>query len=365
MLLKISPEKYKISAYITLFIQIGNLAAFLCVTIFIIMKLKKFKYPIIIFLILSLITSVLIGYLKNITVTIGGIKRSLALYVLCFVSGGIASSLSITIFPFSSKYGLQHIIATSTGSGSSGLIISILAAIQQPSSKNPHISFEAFFWIAFSFIALSTISFFVIIKMEYLKKINTIKDITKTNLISYDDDLTQITTKQVVASSEEILSKIKYYACNQLIISIMYYIIMSSLTFTVRSLDDRANKFLFFTTIFGLSMGSIGRLLTMKWRVIRVLFLSIIQVGPFVFLLSMCFLKGSDTPIFFGWMVVLFFSIQNLLYGIEETSNYQNISIIFNNVNDIEKGTRYLAISNQIGAFAGSIIGFLLSLYAF
>lgn len=343
----------------------GNLVAFLCITIFIFMKINKFEYSIIIFLIMALITSILIGYLKNYTIVIRGVERSLALYVLCFVSGVIASSLSMTIFPFASKYGIIHITAASTGSGSSGLISSILTAIQQPSIDKPHISFEVFFWIVFSIILMSVISFFIILKTKSIQNFIIIGDFTKTNLISYDDDLTSQTTPQCAMTSIEIFSKIKYYICNQLFISIMYYIIMSSLTFTVRSLGDRASKFLFFTTIFGLSMGSIGRLLTMKLKITRVLFLSLIQAGPFIFLLSMCFIKGSSTPLFFGWMVVLFFAILNFLFGIEEVSNYQNVSIIFKNINDIEKGTRYLAMANQIGAFAGSIIGFILSSYSY
>lgn len=311
---------------------------------------------------LSVLSSVMIALLWDKTNVIQGKPRSIALYTLCLFAGSIASWLMLFILPFASLFGVKQIIATTVGLGSSGLVTSLLAIIQQPSNKYPRFSFDVFFFIIAVLVLLSTVCYVLIMKMKAVQRFN---------IRNHDQNITIALREENNVEEEPlfdwkvVFQKSKVPVINQIYVSLMYYILMSTLPFTTRGFGEKSRQFLFLTTIFGLVSGSIGRLVTILWRCDNTTFLSALQTPMFIFIFSMSFLNTGNVPHYIGWLIIVFYSFMNLLYGLEEASNYQKISYVFNKADNIERGTMCVAFGNQAASFLGSLIGFVLTLYAY
>uniref|UniRef100_A0A336MEQ4 Riboflavin transporter n=1 Tax=Culicoides sonorensis TaxID=179676 RepID=A0A336MEQ4_CULSO len=179
-----APEGWKLSSYIVLIVQSGNIGVLLYN---ILQRYWPVKDAYLIYGMLGLgcLGSLLIGFLYDHTIELWGHERSLPLFIFTFMFALVACTSSVMMMPYMGRFLKQYIITYCMGVGIAGFISSILALGQgsgsttdecvpsnstesgfEPVQVPPRFSVELFFFIHFFLYLLSATAFILIVKMK-------------------------------------------------------------------------------------------------------------------------------------------------------------------------------------------------------
>jgi len=149
---------------------------------------------------------------------------------------------------------------------------------------------------------------------------------------------------------------------NQLYICSLNYLLLGCLNYAVIGYSDETTL-LRWMNILGLISGSIGRLSSTYIRFYRISLLSFIQTFPWFFLFIMCFIGKVNILPSFGWIVVIVNTFYAFIFGYTDTVIYLKVTQEMHQQR-IEQISRFVGLANQLGAFAGSLISFILVITA-
>eukprot|EP01127_Copromyxa_protea_P000086 TRINITY_DN10088_c0_g1_i2.p1 TRINITY_DN10088_c0_g1~~TRINITY_DN10088_c0_g1_i2.p1 ORF type:complete len:402 (-),score=51.76 TRINITY_DN10088_c0_g1_i2:83-1288(-) len=354
-----TPESYGIAAYLVVGIQFGNLLGFFCA---ILQSYTKLRSPslIIVILLFTLAVDVLLGLKWESTVEIGGKERSIWLLVLLVCSGGIGSLSTVVMYPFASVYGTLQITGLSTGMGLNGFFLSLLALLQSPGLDQERFGVSMFFYILLSVIILSIVALFVILLLER----RTVKVEPLDEARPEEERSLKITEEEEEEeSTRSIITSAIYPIINQAYISIMNYIVLGLSSYVVTGYTNDSSL-IFWLTFLGVLFGAIGRFATLKFSISNLNLITLIQVMLFSYVVVLGFLQHKELHEAWGWSTVAANALFMGLYGFADTTNYNNVCFLVR-PSSIERTTRFVGVSNQVGACIGSLVAFALVMFYF
>jgi len=293
-----------------------------------------------------------------------GEERSVGIWVLSTLAGAVGSLSTLVMIPFASWYGPIYTSAITTGMASSGLVASILSLIQAPEIEPSLLSVKHYFLVTLGITLLSFISAFVI---SFVPRVTL--DIDETKTIIEDSDGVQrmlLPVKETSFSFCALVQELLSPVLNQCYISIMAYTILGLLPYLVVGFEQQArNTIVFWLTLTGVFFGALGRALTAKFYFYNLRVTTILQVGLWSYLIIMVFVQqSSSVHVAWGWLSVCCNALHAFVYGFADTTNYHKVAYhLPADPNLIEKGSRIVGVSNQVGALIGSLTSFMLALY--
>lgn len=150
----------------------------------------------------------------------------------------------------------------------------------------------------------------------------------------------------------------------QFYINILYYCALGLIPFAFGRLGKhRSSQFVFWTNIAGMIVNAIGRLITFKWRYFYPRTFSIVQTPFFAFVFIMCFLQKFNIPEVLDYFIIVSFAAFSFLFGYADTINFQYpIKLLEGFSNEIQRASRWVAVSNQLGSLLGAMLGFIISI---
>lgn len=154
----------------------------------------------------------------------------------------------------------------------------------------------------------------------------------------------------------------------QFYINSLYFLILGMVPFAFGKLAfHHAKDFIFWTNIVGLTLGAVGRLATFRWRYFYPRLFSIVQTPFFAFVFIMCFVtRNYSVPEIANYFIVVTFGAFSFLYGYADTINFQYPLVLLEGFEEeIQRGSRWVALANQVGSCLGSMIGFTLTMTYF
>jgi riboflavin transporter 2 len=177
------PERWKLAAYLVIVIQAANLVPIAYSV------LRKFKFKIsesnCVFGMLGInsFVMILLAFLYNRTSTIAGSEHSLALFILTFFTAAVSCTSSILFMPYMRNFKEIYLVSYFIGEGLSGVMPSIVALIQSIGDNSncnnitqvshitfPRFSSQYYFLLIFGCLVLSSISFFLLENLSFIKK---------------------------------------------------------------------------------------------------------------------------------------------------------------------------------------------------
>lgn len=356
------PEGYAIASQMSLVIQFTNFFALIYVFFYDYIKISQ-KILILALQICSIGTALAIAFCWDIIWS----NHSILLLIFSGLSGLVGCMSVVIFYPFASKSSPFLTSAISLGMGLTGLISSLLGIIQTIYS----ISVQNYFIFNALILVYSLLSFLVVI---YLSKRRD--NSTPTELSKIDDCLinSNIQDKEFIDDEDnksenfeiteiQKLSKSSHFLiASQLINCFIYYLLLGVVPYAVDEFENSSNL-LSVMYIWGMTFGSIGRFLCTfaffrSKSQILVISCLLIQYILGIFILIQCFFHVIDS--YWIWSVIISYIIFSGINGYEDTLLYQIAAIIQSDVRNIEKITRYIGLSNQAGAFCGSILSFML-----
>jgi len=156
----------------------------------------------------------------------------------------------------------------------------------------------------------------------------------------------------------------KFYArlliVNQFIICLIFYFLIVSIPFAVQNFNTNLTTYIYTGSIF---IGSVGRFFCIfnKLRFSSPFFIisvTLIQVILGIYLTIQCFIGYELQSETYAWIIANIYIVVAFLNGYEDTLLYQ-VAAMTQEPHMIEKITRYIGLSNQAGAFLGSILSFI------
>jgi hypothetical protein len=149
----------------------------------------------------------------------------------------------------------------------------------------------------------------------------------------------------------------------QFYINVLYYLLLGLIPFAYSKMQyERSSKFVFWTNIVGMILNSVGRLVTFKWRLYFPRTFSILQTPFFIFVFVMCFVQKHHIPEALNYFTVVCYAGFSLLFGYADTINFQIPLVLLEGFSgEIQRASRWVAVSNQLGSLVGAMIGFALT----
>ena len=352
------PQGYTIASQISLLIQFCNIFPLVYVAFF--KYLRKIPYEIYIgvLILLAIVTCYCLAFLWSITY----FDYPIYLWTLTIFSGSIGCVSVVIFYPFSSCYNPILTSAISLGGGLTGLIPSLLGIIQTESDDFTVKQF--FLWLS-SFLFASLLAFVVSFHPQLIGKKRD------TKFTELNETITDQPSYNHIFNEDKFVMKPLGYVliANQFSLCFIYYFLIGAVPYAVPdSIFSNGDSLLSSMYIGGMALGSIGRFLCSfsKLRFSSKPFIFIctgIQLVLGIFVFSQCVAEWITGD--WIWTVVFCFILFSGLNGYQDTLLYQIAALVHQNVSHIEKLTRYIGLSNQFGAFVGSIISFLIVFYAF
>jgi len=363
-----TPEKYDIAAFLVVGIQIGNLFGFVCAAIQSFCSISQ-KLLVLVVLLFGLAVDLFIAFGSHLTIALWDQPRSLGLFIAFFCSGGVGSLSVVSMFPFVSKYGTFLTSALSTGSGTSGLILTLLSLIQQPGTKDQLFDLPLYFFILTIFFVCAIIALIIVWRIEsnILEREGLIRvspEVFDPANILPDEP----SESPSIPSDTSLWSVGAEPLFNQFYISLMNYILLGLAPYIVAKFhwngNDVSTALVFWISLGGVFAGCIGRILTLKFFTPNLHMFTCVQVVLFIYLIFLSFIPHAGLHVAWAWLSVIFYSLYSGLYGYADTTNYNKVYTLFP-PESREKGSRAVGVTNQIGACMGSLIGFFLVMYWF
>eukprot|EP01125_Pyxidicula_operculata_P010192 TRINITY_DN3359_c0_g1_i3.p1 TRINITY_DN3359_c0_g1~~TRINITY_DN3359_c0_g1_i3.p1 ORF type:complete len:429 (+),score=63.24 TRINITY_DN3359_c0_g1_i3:184-1470(+) len=387
------PEHYNIASYLVISTQVGNvvgLVHFILRSHF--SKLLP-KYSLLVTLIFAMCVALCTSFFWEHTIKYGDEEWSIALLVLCGLSGAVGSLSVVIMIPFAAIHGTWLTSAIASGMGSNGIVASLVSLAQQPQNDVPVFDVNIFFFVMFGIICLSLISALIIIIFpnlteEYLLaqngEITTVEQTqdgespespsksahvdSHSSLIDRRESHFEMIEVQHLPSSFHLAKKVKMAFLSEGYISILNYSLVGITPYlTVGFSDDVKNSLIFWSTWGYVALGAAGRLITAKVYFYNITFFIFSQIVLWIYLMGICFVQQRhEISEVWGWISVICYSLYSFLYGFVDTINYHKIAKdLKDEPHLIEKSSSLIGVSNQFGAIVGSFLGFSLALKVF
>lgn len=131
LLVKEAPESWSLASYLSVAVQIGNIGP-ITYTLIQHFSKKRISDALFIYILLALgtLSALFTSFFYDKTVMIFGEERSLALYILTFVSALTACTSSVLFMPYMGRFKEMYLVTYFVGEGLSGLLPSIVSLIQ-------------------------------------------------------------------------------------------------------------------------------------------------------------------------------------------------------------------------------------------
>ena len=361
--ISVLPEEAAIATQISLLIQISNFVPLFYV---IFVNYVPNNYIISLLLIFAIFVSMLIAGFWEQTITFFNTSTSLPLLALAFCSGLVGTTSVVLYYPFASRFSPVFTSAISLGMGLTGAVSSILASIQYVFN----FSVSLFFIFNAIILVFCLLSFIVIIIVS--KKILVVHQPINFYIADEEKQLnkeieTQTTLEPLTVVSmvkNDLKSQSEFYAIllisNQFLICLIFYFLIVSIPFAVQNFSTELTTYIYTGSIF---IGSVGRFFCIfsKLRFSSPFFIipvTLVQVILGIYLAIQCFTGYALQNEAYAWVIANIYIFVAFLNGYEDTLLYQ-VAAITQEPERIEKITRYIGLSNQAGAFLGSILSFI------
>jgi hypothetical protein len=178
ILMRELPEKYDIPTNIVLLVQLANSIPLVYSGIIALIpqrwkNVKKVDtFMIYIIMISGCTLSILFGIFWNTTIFVFGKDRSVVFFILVFFLGSLDCMTSVIYYPYISNYGVGYMSSLSIGSYSTGLLVGIIAFIQDPGSPTPRFTIFVF-GLLLSLITLTSLLSFTLFHLSRHDKTNS------------------------------------------------------------------------------------------------------------------------------------------------------------------------------------------------
>ncbi|XP_059619966.1 solute carrier family 52, riboflavin transporter, member 3-B [Phlebotomus argentipes] len=208
LLVAAAPEGWDLPSFIVVIIQLGNLGP-LVYTLIQKYSTRKIQDASVIYGILAVgcAAALAMCFVYNITATIGGVERSVWLFIVVFFLALVGCSSSVLFMPYMGRFREIYLITYLIGEGLSGFLPSIMALIQgvggnaqcvlsnntqgQPEyqlyTPPPRFETEQFFAFVTTFMCVSLGAFILLENLKLCRKEYVAVKIEKGNKYTYDE----------------------------------------------------------------------------------------------------------------------------------------------------------------------------------
>jgi len=351
-------------------------------------------------IVLAIIDSFLVGCFWDVEVNILNSMHSVTLLVWTFLAGCVGCLSMVIFFPFASQYDPVLISATSTGMGCNGLLASLIALIQNPGSNTqPRFSVFVYFLLFTLVLFLSLGSFLIILnwniiqhyKFDYQQATKAadvslkISNERERLLVSSESQSSEsassvreeisieakttepigkdegsLTISQTWLSNLGVLKLASKPILNQFYNCLLNYSLLSIAPYSVMGFSNSSELLMWLITL-GMIFGASGRFLTSFFHHPFLIPINLLQTVLSIYILVMSFFGKSPLQMLGsgGWILVMVNAFFSLINGYQNAILFQSIHKDFPS-NLIEKVSQFVGMSNQIGAFIGTMISFIL-----
>lgn len=387
------PEGNSIASYLIIIIQLGNIIPIGYVVVRQYMRVP-YNWVIVGTLGCGIATAILLGVFWDHTAHLFDSTRSVALMVLTLFAGLVGCFAVVSFFPFASLFKHSITAALSTGMGINGLVPSLLAAIQDPGGSK-RFSVAVFFFIMGACLTLSLFSYVCILLLMNSARVRQHLEGAPTDQVrapsqqpepsSYaqsqrllskaattgsDHEEVEGSSRVVGEADDELLLPVGplpslaviRLLCNPLLnqfyICLINYVLVGMLPYAVSGYKD-SGTWLMWTNIAATVTSSLGRFLCTWFRYYSLTWVSLAQTPLWVFLMVISLLGDrSLVPESLAFLIVVANALFTLLNGWEDTMAY--IKVATEHPEIAERASTFVAAANQLGAFCGSLVSFLL-----
>mmetsp|Transcript_36631 Transcript_36631/g.62903 ORF Transcript_36631/g.62903 Transcript_36631/m.62903 type:complete len:411 (+) Transcript_36631:55-1287(+) len=351
------PEGDAIASQLSLMIQASNIFPLLFVVFH-----KFIRVPDAIFIIILQILAILVSIGLSLGWDIVWNNHSIVLLLLTGLSGLVGCMSVVIFYPFAAQYSAFLTSAISLGMGFTGLVSSLLGIFQNIVS----FSIVTFFLWNTVIILLSLLAFIIVLFLKYQGSLkpSSVAEISNEEKdfvccepeISINGDILYVDELDNTKKSINNIS-IFLMIC-QLVNCFIYYFLLGAIPYAV---DDYENDSSLTSSMYigGMILGSLGRFLcTFRFfrtsNIIFIISITILEYILGIYVGIQCIYHW--VPSSYAWTIVLSFIIFSGINGYEDTLLYQVAAIVQTEDKNIERVTRFIGLSNQGGAFLGSII---------
>lgn len=211
----------------------------------------------------------------------GDAQKSVPLLILVFLSGVVGAVSMVGVFPFASLYGGVMIGALSAGSGANALFPSILALGQGASEPQQRFSVQIFFLIIAGLIGLTLCCFAWLALHSLPKTFLNVRSLAAPSGLETRSLLDSAAELQNSRESDSLLQSLRPIfgpLVHECYISLLQYILLGCIPYAFNGYGDLNRTFLFWNTFVPISVGAVGRLVTIKIKLTMLLPQSIGQV---------------------------------------------------------------------------------------
>jgi len=337
----VTPEGKQITSYIVTSFMVANV---FCLLYLVIQQWKPVNDKIIVYIILfgSIVDAVLIMFLWTRTAVLTWLGNTSYMLLVCgFIGGALGNTSTLVFFALVTNYQPVMTTALSAGYGLSGLITSALSIAQ----TKYNFSVKIFFVVNIAVIVSSILSFAVLVHSSIGKSLEQPK----------------------IFSPENINGSYRKFKRPKLIsyiwLSLLTMFWVSILTFYVPGMipymTEKSSTMNYLNGIF-LVFPPVGAAIAGLFKIYFLPITAILQTLVFAYILVPVFQPGLiPLP---EWLLYLLMIVFSLFSGYNTTMVYlrarrdlSNPLAIFDS-STIEKVTRYIALSNQIGAMVGIFV---------
>ncbi|XP_011192935.1 solute carrier family 52, riboflavin transporter, member 3-A isoform X2 [Zeugodacus cucurbitae] len=225
LLVKEAPERWSLASYLSVAVQIGNIGPITYTLIQHFSKKRKsdslFIY---ILLVLGTLSALFTSFFYHKTVRVFGEERSIALYILTFVSALTACTSSVLFMPYMGRFKEMYLVTYFVGEGLSGLLPSVVSLIQgiggdtvcilvntttsgeqiyEKKTPPPRFSPMEYFLFIFATFLCSVIAFTLLDRLKLAKREYAAGQIDFGNSYKYEENNGTNTTDDVANEASE------------------------------------------------------------------------------------------------------------------------------------------------------------------
>jgi len=137
--------------------------------------------------------------------------------------------------------------------------------------------------------------------------------------------------------------------------------LISIVNYSVASYSN-SGQLLMWLLVLGMVTGAVGRFLCSLIQLPFFMTLNGLQTPLWLYLFVMSFRGGDPLQLagFGGWLLVVVNGVFSLLNGYQSTIIFQQVQVLTPIKGDVQQASRFVGLSNQIGAFLGTSVSFVL-----
>jgi hypothetical protein len=353
------PEFYKLSYYLALSVQCGNVLVIIYMVIGYLRHRKessvkgRFKEYVAIPLVVAsaCVVGILLAFIWNLTYN----GYSISLWILTGCAGAVGALSNLTFWSYAATFKPFCMIGLSTGMGFSSVLPAILAAIQQPGTLDRFSCFVYFLLIAL-WVLFSLISFFILQYAPWIKSYRREIDMLLEIPLSDLSDQERKSMSKGGASSTLFFS----YLFILFVISCCNFFLPAVLSYFTLEDDPRILTWILIVGMIGQPIGRCIHLVLQRWSPHKSIpwILFLIQL----ILFSFYFILGKPLHIF-PWLLIALHFVFSFLFGFSCTLFFQRLSLVAESMARAQHFCRWLGCVEQLGACISSILACFIGKY--